>query len=195
MANLTPPHSRATGNPALGPRLRDAPSRVRAMGTPHGDERMRSATIHASAVLVGARAVLIRGPSGSGKSRLALELIESARNGSLLFARLVGDDRVHLHAAGGRLLVRPAEALAGLIEIRGVGILRLPHEPSAVVRLVVDLAADVERLPDAKERRAVLEGVRLPRLAVAEVTGALPRMLTLLTSPLEAFAGQDPRTS
>src|ERR1700691_4997428 len=101
---------------------------------------MTPATVHASAVLVGARAVLIRGPSGSGKSRLALELIESARSGSLLFARLVGDDRVYLQAAGGRLLVRPADALAGLIEVRGVGILRLPHEPSAVVGLVVDLA-------------------------------------------------------
>ena len=79
------------------------------------------ATVHASAVLVGARAVLIRGPSGSGKSRLALELLEAARTGSLRFARLVADDRVHLEAPGGRLLVRPAEALAGLIEVRGVG--------------------------------------------------------------------------
>jgi HPr kinase/phosphorylase len=150
-------------------------------------------TIHASAVLVGARAVLIRGPSGSGKSRLALELIESARSGSLLFARLVGDDRVNLQAAGGRLLVRPAEALAGLIEVHGVGILRLPHEPRAVVGLVVDLAADAERLPDTKERQVELEGISLPRLAVAEVAQALPRVLALLTSSLEAFAGQDLR--
>src|SRR4029077_15340497 len=83
------------------------------------------ATVHASAVLVGPRAVLIRGPSGSGKSRLALELIEMARTGSLPFARLVADDRVHLEAAHGRLLARPAEALAGLIEVRGGGLLRL----------------------------------------------------------------------
>ena len=66
-----------------------------------------STTVHASAVLVGARAVLIRGPSGAGKSRLALDLIEAARAGALLFARLVGDDRVHLEPIGGRLLVRP----------------------------------------------------------------------------------------
>ena len=78
-------------------------------------------TVHASAVLVGARAVLIRGPSGSGKSRLVLDLIDAARRGSLDFARLVGDDRVHLETAGGRLLVRPAPALAGIIEVRGAG--------------------------------------------------------------------------
>ena len=106
------------------------------------------ATVHASAVLVGARAVLIRGPSGAGKSRLALELIDAARAGRLRFARLVGDDRVHLQRVNGRLLVRPAEALAGLIELRGVGILRRDYEPCAVVGLVVDLdAADAQRLP------------------------------------------------
>jgi HPr kinase/phosphorylase len=154
---------------------------------------MSSVTVHASAVLVGARAVLIRGPSGAGKSRLALELIESARSGSLLFARLVGDDRVHLQAAGGRLLVRPAEALAGMIEVRGVGILRLPHEPSAVVGLVVDLAAQAERLPDGQERQAVLEGVTVPRLAVADATKALPAVLALLTCSRDVFAGPDPR--
>ncbi|MGB6965971.1 MAG: serine kinase, partial [Xanthobacteraceae bacterium] len=67
-------------------------------------------TVHASAVLVGARAVLIRGPSGAGKSRLALDLIEAGQSGRLLFTRLLGDDRVHLQNAGGRLLARPAEA-------------------------------------------------------------------------------------
>jgi len=154
---------------------------------------MTSATVHASAVLVGARAVLIRGPSGSGKSRLALELIESGRSGFLPFARLVGDDRVHLQVAAGRLLVRPAEALAGLIEVRGAGILRLHHEPSAVVGLVVDLAAAAERLPDATQEQAVLEGISLPRLAVADVTQALPAVLALLTCSREASAGPDPR--
>ena len=79
------------------------------------------ATIHASAVLVGARAALIRGPSGAGKSRLALDLIHAARAGSLPFARLVADDRVHLEAANGRLLARPAEALAGLLRCAAPG--------------------------------------------------------------------------
>jgi HPr kinase/phosphorylase len=142
---------------------------------------MTSATIHASAVLTGAHAVLIRGPSGAGKSRLALGLIEAGRTGALRFARLVGDDRVHVQAAGGRLLVRPAETLAGLIEVRGLGILRLSYEPSAVVGLVVDLGAEAKRSPDATERQVDIEGVNLPRLAVAAGQEALPAVLTLLT--------------
>jgi HPr kinase/phosphorylase len=151
---------------------------------------MPSPTIHASAVLVGARAVLIRGPSGSGKSRLALELIQAARGGALRFARLVGDDRVHVEAVHGRLLVRPAAALAGMLEVRGAGIVQVPYEPSAVVGLVVDLAASAERLPDAKEQRTEIEGVALARLAVAAGEAALPAVLALLTfqhqSPGEA---------
>lgn len=145
------------------------------------------ATIHASAVLAGARAVLIRGPSGAGKSRLALDLIEAGRSGPLRFARLVGDDRVHVQAAGGRLLVRPAEALAGLIEVRGLGILRLPYEPSAVVGLVVDLGTRAQRLPEAAERRVEIQAIALPRLAVADPEGALPAVLTLLTCGAAAF--------
>jgi hypothetical protein len=93
---------------------------------------MTPKTVHASAVLIGARAVLIRGPSGSGKSQLALGLIEAARGGALAFARLVADDRVHLETANGRLLARPAAALAGLIEVRGIGLMRLAYEPCAV---------------------------------------------------------------
>jgi len=149
---------------------------------------MSSTTIHASAVLTGARAVLIRGPSGAGKSRLALDLIEAGRTGALRFARLVGDDRVHVLAASGRLLARPAEAIAGLIEVRGFGILRLPYEPIAVVGLVADLGANAERLPEATERRVNIEGISLPRLAVAAGPEALPAVLTLLTCGATAFA-------
>src|SRR5712691_3912117 len=112
----------------------------------------RTPTIHASAVLVGARAALIRGPSGSGKSGLALALLDAARSGRLAFARLVADDRAHLEARHGRLLVRPAPALAGLLEVRGLGLVRLPYEAVAAVALVVDLAADAERLPPAGAR-------------------------------------------
>jgi HPr kinase/phosphorylase len=145
-------------------------------------------TVHASAVLVGARAVLIRGPSGSGKSRLALDLIQAAQNGTLLFARLVADDRVHLQRSGGRLLVRPAEALAGLIEVHGVGVLRLAYEPGAVVGLVVDLAAaDAERLPDPAGRKTEIAGITLPRLAVASDNGALPAVLAVLKSDPDAW--------
>jgi HPr kinase/phosphorylase len=144
----------------------------------------RSTTVHASAVLVGARAVLIRGPSGAGKSRLALELIEAARSGSLLFAKLVSDDRTFLEAANGRLLARPAEALAGLLEVRGLGLLRTACEPNAVVGLVVDLAAtDASRLPEADQRMTEICGILIPRLAVAADAAALPGVLAFINSP------------
>ena len=83
-------------------------------------------TIHASVVLVGAHALLIRGPSGSGKSRLVLNLIQAVSSGPLMFARLVADDRVHVRAVHGRLIARPPAALAGLLEVRGLGIRQLP---------------------------------------------------------------------
>ncbi len=136
-------------------------------------------TIHASAVLVGPRAVLIRGPSGSGKSRLAYAAIQAAETGLIRFARLVGDDRVHVEAAHGRLLVRPAATLAGLIEIRGLGIRRVPHEPLAAVGLIVDLAAaDAERMPECFE--SSLAGISLPRLPVAPGQDPLPILIAAL---------------
>ena len=124
-------------------------------------------TIHAAAVLVGAHAILIRGMAGSGKSYLALKLIEAAPHGPLIFSRLVADDRVHVTAAHGRLIARPPSPLAGLIEVRGLGIRRFPYEEIAVVSMVVDLAAQSPRLPDGPEAWATVEGIRLPRLAVA----------------------------
>jgi HPr kinase/phosphorylase len=139
-----------------------------------------TATIHASAVLVGARAVLIRGPSGAGKSRLALDLLDAARGGRLAFARLIADDRAALEASHGRLLIRPASALAGLIEVRGLGIMRMPYEPVAVVGLVVDLAADAERLPAAGARQTVIEGIEIARVSVAPDAEALPVVLAAL---------------
>jgi HPr kinase/phosphorylase len=139
-----------------------------------------AATVHASAVLAGAHAVLIRGPSGAGKSQLALALIQAGETGLLRFARLVGDDRVHLEPHHGRLLVRPPAALAGLIEVRGLGIRRLEHEPLAMVKLVVDLAADdAERLPVLGE--VMLCGVPLPRLPVAAGAAPFAPVLTFLT--------------
>jgi HPr kinase/phosphorylase len=142
------------------------------------------ASIHASAVLIGARAVLIRGASGSGKSTLAWALIQAAQNaptGALPFARLVGDDRVHIEAASGRLLVRPAPALASLIEIRGLGIRRLAYETVAVIGLVVDLAAtDAARFPAEEGAQTAVSGVSLPRLAVAPGQDALSLVLAWL---------------
>ena len=142
-----------------------------------------SPTIHASAVLVGPRAILIRGPSGAGKSRLALALISAAESGLVRFARLVADDRAHVDAVNGRLLVRPAEQLAGLIEVRGLGLRRVPYEPVAVVGLVVDLAAaDAERLPQPAAGTVVLHAVTLPRLAVAAGSDSLSRIVASIAT-------------
>jgi HPr kinase/phosphorylase len=144
-------------------------------------------TVHASAVLAGARAILIRGPAGAGKSRLALRLIQAAECGLLSFARLVGDDRLELAASHGRLLARPAPALAGLIEVRGLGIRRLDHEPVAVIGLVVDLATlEADRLPETAAQEVAVAGIILPRLAVAPGADPLPAVLAcLLTAHVE----------
>jgi serine kinase of HPr protein (carbohydrate metabolism regulator) len=77
--------------------------------------------------------------------------------------------------------VRPAPALAGLIEVRGLGIRRLPHEPVAVVGLLVELGlAKTERLPDPAGRRGQVAGIELPRLAVAAGSDALSPVLAYL---------------
>ncbi len=140
-------------------------------------------TIHASAVLVGDRAVLVRGPSGAGKSRLVLELIWAGQAGPLDAAMLVGDDRVFLEVRDGRLWVRPAPELAGLIEVRGLGIRRVDHAVAAVVGWVVDLDAhDAARLPAAAALRTVIDGVELPRIPVGAGFSALPLVVAALTT-------------
>ena len=140
-----------------------------------------ASTIHASVVLVGAKAVLIRGPSGSGKSLLAWDLVQAAEQGALPFARLVADDRVHVEVHAGRLLVRPAPALAGMIEIYGLGIRQMAFEAVAAVGLVVDLAAaDAARLPPITAGNTTISEVILPRLAVAASLAALPLVLASL---------------
>jgi len=142
-------------------------------------------TIHASAVLAGAKAVLIRGPAGSGKSQLAWNLLTAAVQGALPFARLVADDRVHVQSHSGCLLVRPPQALAGMIEIHGLGIRRVEFETLATVGLVVDLAAeDAARHPEKKAASVTIAGVKLPRLAIAPGMTPLPLVLaTLRTLP------------
>jgi hypothetical protein len=140
-------------------------------------------SVHASAVLVGTRAVLIRGPSGAGKSRLAFDLILAGRSGQLPPAVLVGDDRVYLDTAGEQLWVRPAPELAGLIEIRGLGIRRCDFAGEAVVGLVVDLAAnDADRLPPAEALQTSLNGVLLPRIPVGIRFEPLPLVVAALTT-------------
>lgn len=123
---------------------------------------------HASAVRLPTGGVLLRGPSGSGKSRLALQLIDAHQG------QLVADDRVVLHAHDGQLHAKPATELKGLIEVRGLGLVRMAHRASTAIDLVVDLvpAADQPRLPEPAYYTA----------------GAL-------TLPLLRLAGDDPRTA
>ena len=136
---------------------------------------MSTTSIHASAVLVGRFALLIRGPSGAGKSLLAWRLLQGgalmgARDNMPsvpLWTRLIGDDRVHVEARHGRLIVRPAPALAGKIEIRGLGIRRMNYETAACVGLVVDLADPAAtRLPEPADTCVVIEKIELPRLSM-----------------------------
>ena len=138
-----------------------------------------TATIHATALLLGHRGILIRGPSGSGKSRLALSLLQSA--GSAAFVRLVGDDRIHVEPVHGRLLMRAPVALQGLLEIRGLGPIRLPFEPMAVAHLAVDLdAVDAARLPEHAALRTEIAGVGLARLPVAPGWDGVPLLTAFL---------------
>lgn len=125
---------------------------------------MTEQAIHASAVLFGERAVILRGPPGSGKSRLALALI--ARATPSRPALLVGDDRIIVRAAGGRLVVRGHPAIAGHIELRGAGIISVPWTARAVAGLIVDCAGAPERLPEPGALFDEIAGIRLPRCFV-----------------------------
>ncbi len=153
----------------------------------------RTASVHASAVKVGNRAVLIRGPSGAGKSRLAFDLILAGRSGQIPHAILVGDDRVHLDASKGELVVRPARELAGKIEIRGLGIRRCDFAEEAVVGLIVDLAAtDAARLPPAEALVTHVNGVEIPRIPVGTGFSPLPMVVAALTMTANSSAAQAP---
>lgn len=107
----------------------------------------------------------MRGASGTGKSSLVLQLLHAFGDRAIL----VGDDRIALSRDGDRLLASVPDALAGLLEVRGLGIVRLPHVSPAAIDLVADIAAvnAAPRLPEADERRAILAGVSLPRLFMA----------------------------
>ena len=110
--------------------------------------------VHGTAVSSGGRAVLLRGPSGSGKSDLALRCIGLPRSDILPAPfRLVADDRVDLEAGEAAIYVSAPSNIAGLIEVRGVGILELPVAEWPTLALVVDLlpGAPCERLPARAE--------------------------------------------
>jgi serine kinase of HPr protein (carbohydrate metabolism regulator) len=107
--------------------------------------------------------MLLRGPSGAGKSDLALRLVQAG-------GRLVADDQTHLAAHRRRLVATPPPALAGLIEVRGVGIVRLPRRqllPKAVLALIIDLVPPqrVERLPEPASE--VICDIPVPLLSLA----------------------------
>ena len=116
--------------------------------------------VHGTCVDLDGRGILLRGPSGSGKSDLALRLIDGG-------ARLVADDQVELRRVGQRVLARAPAALAGRIEIRGLGIVPLAHVDEASLRGVVDLVASqaVERMPDP--RMVALLDIELPAVSLA----------------------------
>jgi serine kinase of HPr protein (carbohydrate metabolism regulator) len=142
----------------------------------------RLVSVHASAVSVGNRAVLIRGPSGSGKSRLAFDLIMAGRSGQIPHAVLVGDDRVYLDTGDEKIVVRPVQELAGLMEIRGLGIRHCDFVEQAIVGLVVDLSAtDAERLPPPEALQTCISGVIIPRIPVEAGFSALPLVVAALT--------------
>lgn len=151
--------------------------------TPAGRRVTEPLLIHATAVALpteaGHRAVLLRGPSGSGKSDLALRLIDAG-------ARLVADDQSELFRRGDVLFARAPATIAGLIEVRGLGIMRLDALPEAPVALIADLAAaeTIERLP-ARAAETLL-GVALPLLALAPFEASAVAKLRLA---LGAFTG------
>jgi serine kinase of HPr protein (carbohydrate metabolism regulator) len=124
-------------------------------------------SLHATAVIYGESGVLILGPSGSGKSALALTLMARAR-GAGAFCALIGDDRVYVRGARGRLVAGGAVNMAGFIERRMAGLIAVAYEPAAVLRLAVELSErgrQWPRMPDAHDGVTV-EGVRLPRLTL-----------------------------
>ena len=139
--------------------------------------------VHATALVVGDVGLLIRGASGCGKTSLALALIvDATRDGR--FARLVGDDRIGLTGAGGRLLARPHPSIAGRVEVRGLGVLPIEHEPGCVVRLVADLVSNPSELgPRCPEHAptATLLGVDCPALTLLATDGARDNAARVLT--------------
>jgi HPr kinase/phosphorylase len=136
--------------------------------------------IHGTCVALSGLGVLLRGPSGSGKSDLALRLIDGG-------AKLVADDQVELTLdAAGRVMARPPRSLAGLFEVRGIGILRMDAVRTAPIGLVADLTPEdqVERLPEIETCILLDRPVR--RLALAPFHASAPAKLRLAASKLSA---------
>lgn len=145
-------------------------------------------TVHATAIAWGASAALIRGPSGSGKSDLAIRVLALSSGGMSGLGlppgdpRLIADDQVQLHDDGTAIVASAPPAIAGLIEVRSVGILAVPARANAPIALVVDLVSPgqpIERLPDTQT--AMLLGRPIPRIDLApfEPSAAIKLVLAL----------------
>jgi len=127
---------------------------------------LSSETVHASAVAIGERAVLIGGRSGQGKSDLALRLIDRG-------AALISDDYTSIRRVGGRALASAPATIAGKMEVRGVGLIEMEAAANVPVALFVDLDMAPERLPEPGEPRT-LAGVKIPVVALNALEASAP---------------------
>lgn len=133
---------------------------------------LSSETLHASCVAIDGRAVLIEGPSGSGKSDLALRLIDRG-------ATLVSDDYTIVRRIAGRLMASAPPNIAGLIEARGLGLVSMPFASDVPVALIVTVSSAVERLPDDANMRT-LAGVAVPLCLIAALEASAPVKVALM---------------
>jgi serine kinase of HPr protein (carbohydrate metabolism regulator) len=133
--------------------------------------RLSSETLHASTVAVGGRAVLISGPSGSGKSDLALRLLDRGFT-------LVSDDQTIVRKDGGKLLASAPPTIHGRLEIRGIGIVEMETVSDVPVALFVELTSDIQRIPDDSRDRLVLD-VNIPLISVDAMTASAPSKVAL----------------
>jgi HPr kinase/phosphorylase len=128
---------------------------------------MPDKTVHATAVSISGEAILIRGEPGAGKSTLALQLIEMPGSGlgdGILHASLISDDQTNLTVNGGKIWCSAPPTLLGLLEVRGVGILKVKSAAPAALKLIIDLvrADEARRLPDVNDEKLVLLGLPIP---------------------------------
>jgi serine kinase of HPr protein (carbohydrate metabolism regulator) len=134
--------------------------------------RLSAETLHASTVASEGRAVLITGPSGSGKSDLALRLLDRGFT-------LVSDDQTVVKRDGERLLASPPPTIAGKLEVRGIGIVEIDNLTDTPVALIVELtSSDIQRLPDDSRERPIL-GIGLPLVAIDAMTASAPSKVAL----------------
>ncbi|CAN1722692.1 HPr kinase/phosphorylase [Hyphomicrobium sp. 1Nfss2.1] len=150
-------------------------------------------TLHGTAVALGAAAALILGPSGSGKSDLALRCLALAPTPLLPQPPvLIADDRVFIERAGDRLRVKAPASIIGQIEVRGLGIIAVPHRLAADLVLAVELVPPetVERLPDPAPMWH-FQGVSIPLLRLAPFEASAPvKLMLALMQVMQGLANQ-----